>query len=517
MLNLESTLWDLVERRATASPDAVMLLDDGGQQLTFEGFRRRAEEVAAGLASLGAGAGTAVAWQLPTAVESVVVIAALARLGAVQVPIIPLLRRREVSFITRQAGVRLYLGPKRWRTFDYTELAEEVGAENGFDPVLLDHDGGRFVLPTGDPGRLPPAPGVEAGGNGPVRWIYYTSGTTADPKGVKHTDASVLAASNGQCLVLGVQSDDVLVVPIPMAHIGGLMLLGTLLRSGCRALMVDAFDPVATPAVAARHGATALWAAGPMYRAYLDAQYASEAPLYPELRVCCNGGSAVPVELHLEVKKALGGIGISSSWGLTECPADTFPLLSATDHQLAATVGPPVPGVELRVVGADGPCATGEEGELRLRGPQLFSGYVDSSLDVDAFDEDGFLRTGDLGTVDADGYVRITGRIKDIIIRNAENISAREVEEVLILHPKIADATVLGIPDPRTGERCCALVQLARDATSLTLPEVLAHCKEVGLATHKIPERLEVLPVIPRNDLGKVQKHVLRQQILAGS
>jgi non-ribosomal peptide synthetase component E (peptide arylation enzyme) len=181
---------------------------------------------------------------------------------------------------------------------------------------------------------------------------------------------------------------------------------------------------------------------------------------------------------------------------------------------LDTTTGPAVAGVEVRAVTDDGRvCAPGEEGELRVRGPQCFLGYVDDSLDADAFDADGWFRSGDLGIIDADGNVTVTGRIKDIIIRNAENISALEIEDMLYRHPAIADVAVVAAPDPRTGERVCAFVVPAPGADAPTLQSLAEHCRGLGLAIQKCPEQLEVVDVLPRNSYGKVLKQELRKRV----
>jgi len=211
----------------------------------------------------------------------------------------------------------------------------------------------------------------------------------------------------------------------------------------------------------------------------------------------------------------LGVPGVVSSWGLTEFPVATFASPDAPTQVLDHTTGPPVAGVELRVVAADGRrCGAGEEGELRLRGPQCFAGYVDASLDADAFDADGWFRTGDLGVVDAAGNVAITGRSKDIIIRNAENISALEVEEALFRHPDIVEAAVVSAPDARTGERVCAFV-VAAPGTAVTLTSIAQHCRALGLAIQKVPEQLELVDSLPRNPFGKVLKQDLKQRVAA--
>jgi acyl-CoA synthetase (AMP-forming)/AMP-acid ligase II len=209
----------------------------------------------------------------------------------------------------------------------------------------------------------------------------------------------------------------------------------------------------------------------------------------------------------------LGGAGVLGSWGLTEFPIATHGGLHDDDFLLATTEGTPGPGVEIRVVGLDGTeKGVGEEGELRLRGPQLFQGYANPALNDDALDEQGFLRTGDLGTVAPSGHVTITGRVKDVIIRNAENISAGEIEEILNLHPAIADVAVIGLPDPRTGERACAVVRLADGVSTLTLADLAEHCRAQGLAKQKIPEQLEVVDEVPRNAMGKIEKPALRKR-----
>ncbi len=205
-------------------------------------------------------------------------------------------------------------------------------------------------------------------------------------------------------------------------------------------------------------------------------------------------------------------MGIVSGYGLTEAPIVVMATTLDPDQKLADTEGRPTPGVDLIVVGLDGRRAgPGEEGEIRLKGPQVIRGYLDPSLDADAFDGDGYFRTGDLGVVDAEGYVTITGRLKDVIIRHGENISAKEVEDLLYSHPAVADVAVIGLPDPKTGERACAVVALI-EGHALPFDEMAAYLKEQGLRTQAIPEQLEVVDVVPRNPAGKILKHNLRER-----
>jgi len=366
------------------------------------------------------------------------------------------------------------------------------------------------TLPTGDPATLPDPPGADP----EPRWLYYTSGSTADPKGAWHTDRGVMAAGNTWFTKMQPTADDVYPVAFPVGHIGGAAMLVVTLASGMCMILVEAFDAERSPRFMAEQGATLLGTAVPFFRAYLAAQAAhGRERLFPHLRACVGGGAPTPPALHEDVKRELGGIGIVGSWGLTEFPIATCGSVTDTDEQLATTEGTAGPGVEVRVVGLDGlDKGPGEEGELRLRGPQLFLGYANPALNDGALDDQGFLHTGDLGVVSDTGHVMITGRVKDIIIRNAENISASEIEDALHLHPKIADVAVIALPDDRTGERACAVVKLADGVGTITLVEIGGHCRELGLARQKVPEQLELVDEVPRNSMGKIQKPELRKR-----
>jgi cyclohexanecarboxylate-CoA ligase len=269
-----------------------------------------------------------------------------------------------------------------------------------------------------------------------------------------------------------------------------------------RLVLFDVFDPAATPFAIAAHQPTFLGTATPFFVAYLAAQRAHGAePLFPALRACLAGGAPVTAELSRLVREELGVSGIANAWGLTEFPVACSPAFDSPPDLLDHTVGRPVHGVSVRVSAA---------GELLLKGPQCFLGYVDAQLDDDAFDPEGWFRTGDLGTVDADGNVRVTGRTKDAIIRNAENVSALEVEGVLSTCPGVADVAVIGVPDAVTGERVCAVV-VPKPGFELNLAALVAHCTATQLARYKHPERLELTDVLPRNALGKVLKKELRE------
>jgi cyclohexanecarboxylate-CoA ligase len=508
------SLWELVERRADATPDGLAAVDEDGRTLTWAEAKTQAERAAAGLARMGIGAGDVVSWQLPTWLESKLLVLALARLGAIQNPMLPIYREREVGFITRQARAKLLVVPSTWSGFDFEAMArgiaEQLRAEGHEMHVLVADK----ALPQGDPATLPapPDPAEE-----PIRWYFYTSGTTADPKGAQHTDRTILAGAVGMSERLGCSEDDVNAVVFPFTHIGGIGWLFSALVYGFPTVYIERFDPAKTVAMIQQHSVTMAGAGTPFHMAYLAAQRALPAgeDLFPSVRVYCGGGAPKPPQLFYDIKSEMSGgrsAGIVSGYGLTEAPIIAMGSISDTEEQLAHTEGRASGGAQLRVVTLEGKEAgIGEEGEIRAKAPQLMKGYLDSSLDAEAFDEDGWFKTGDLGRIDADGMVTITGRVKDIIIRNMENVSAKEVEDVLFTHPDIADVAVIGVPDPKTGERVCAVV-VAKEGAAVTFESMVEHCKAQGLMTQKLPERLEVVDALPRNPTGKILKFELKER-----
>ncbi|MBI2167892.1 MAG: AMP-binding protein [Actinobacteria bacterium] len=526
-----STLWEHVEKRAADTPDGQMLVDETGRTMTFAQFRDAAERAAAGLAGLGVGPtsrsegplgpGDRVSWQLPTWIESVVLVAALSRLGVTQNPVLPLYRQKELGFVIRQTGAKLLIVPSEWRGVDFKAMADGIVEGTSTKVVTCDRapisrSEGRSGpgLPEGDPATLPPPPasGDPLAGER-VRWLFYTSGTTADPKGAQHTDNTILAAAKAMCERLAVTADDRSDLVFPFTHIGGICWLYAGLLTGCTNVLVEAFDPPRTTEVASREGITLLGKGTFFHQAYLAAQReAGDKPLFPDLRACPGGGAPKPPQLHYDVKSELGGVGIVSGYGLTECPILSMAAVDDPDQKLADTEGRATSGVDIKLRTVDGAAAgPGEEGELRVKAPQLFKGYLDSSLDAAAFDEEGYFRTGDLGVLDEGGYVVITGRLKDVIIRKGENISAKELEDLLYQHPKVADVAVIGLPDPASGERACAVVQPADTADALTFEEMIEFLEAKGIMRQKLPEQLEI-DEIPRNPAGKVLKHELREK-----
>jgi len=505
------TLWELMEKRVEATPDAPMALNEEGRELTFAGYLAAAEQAAAGFAALGVGEGDVVSWQLPTWNESLVLIAALSRVCAVQNPILLIYREREVGFVVRQAKTKLLVTPQEFNRFEFATMAqgiaESVNADGGDLQTLVVDKGAAF--PAGEVAELPAAP--PPSDEPPVRWLFYTSGTTADPKGAQHTDVTVAATAKGMGERYRVTEDDKVAMVFPVTHIGGVTWLFTALQCGCELLMLQAFNPTTTVPFLAEHGVTLAGAGTAFHQVYLNAQReAGSEPIFPDVRAFPGGGAPKPPQLHHDIKAEMGGVGILSGYGLTEAPILVLADNDDSDQVLAETEGKPMPGVELKLVTTDGKVAgPDEEGEVRAKAPQMMKGYLDPELDVAAFDEQGWFRTGDLGKQDAEGNLVITGRLKDVIIRNGENISAKEVEDLLYQHPKVADVAVIGLPDERTGERAVAVVQTAGDEP-LTSTEMREFLTGEGLMVQKVPEQLEFLEVLPRNPTGKVLKHELR-------
>ncbi len=495
--------WQLVERAAARWPDAEMMVDELDRVVTFGAYHRRAERLAAGLHEHGVRAGDVVSWMVPTWTETAVLLAALDRIGAVQNPMLPIYREREVGFITAQARTTTMITPSVWRGYDYATLAR-----GAVDDVLLIDRGG--PLPDADPAVLPPA--VTQPDR--IAWIFYTSGTTADPKGVKHRHGSVVAATLSMARRMELTSTDRAALAFPVAHIGGVNWLMATLITGCAAIVIENFaDPTTMPALR-RHGVTLAGVTTAFHLAYLAAQRAEPTQrLFPHVRAYPGGAAPKPPQLHYNLVNEVGGVGIVAGFGLTEYPMCA--MASVRDHtdKLAHTEGRPSDGTELVVLDDDGErVGPNVDGEIRVRGPHLFAGYVDPLLEVDGFDEHGFFKTGDIGHLDDEGYVVITGRLKDVINRKGENISAKEIEDLVYRHPKVADVAVIGLPDAESGERVCAVVACVPGVEPLTFDELRAWLLEQKLITRKLPQQLVLVDELPRNPAGKVQKHALRER-----
>ncbi len=500
-LGSSRTLWELIERRAELTPDRPVLLQ-GDRVLTFGALRERCERVAAGLYGMGVRAGTVVAWQLPTRIETAVLSFALARLGAVQSPVIPYYREREVGFALRESKAEFFAVPGSWRGYDHTALAHRLGARGVFEAY--------GQLPEGDPGLLPPPPRDGTS----VRWIYWTSGTTSDPKGVLHTDRSLIAG--GSCLAhaLRLTAADVGSMAFPFAHIAGPDYTVMLLLYGFPAVMFEHFALPDALAEYRRHKVTVAGGSTAFYSMFLAEQRKRPGEkVIPTLRLLAGGGAPKPPEIYHAVVREMG-VQLTHGYGMTEVPMITMGSPDDTAENLATTEGCPPPGMEIRITDEAGRAvAPGVDGEVRLRGEAVCRGYLDPAQSKAAFDAEGFLVTGDVGHVKESGHLVLTGRIKDIIIRKGENISAKEIEDLLHTHPAVGDVAVVGLPDAERGELVCAVVEQPPGASELTLRALAAFLRAQGLSVHKVPERLEIVAALPRNEaLRKVLKYKLRER-----
>jgi acyl-CoA synthetase (AMP-forming)/AMP-acid ligase II len=491
-LSSSRTLWDLLDRRARLTPGLPALLQ-GTSTVAFGALRARAERTAAGLYGMGVRPGTVVAWQLPTRAQTVVLSLALARLGAVQSPVIPFYRDREVGFALRESRAEFFAVPGVWRGFDHTEMARRLGAKGVFEAY--------DDLPDGDPAVLPPPPAEGTS----VRWIYWTSGTTSAPKGVLHTDRSLIAG--GSCLAhaLRPQPGDVGSIAFPYAHIGGPDYLVMMLLYGFPAVLFEQFAMPDALEDYRRHRVTIAGGSTAFYSMFLAEQRRQPGrKVVPSLRLLAGGGAPKPPELYHAVRREMG-VTLTHGYGMTEVPMITMGDPDDTAENLATTEGRPPAGMEIRIV----------DGEVRLRGEAVCRGYLDPAQTAEAFDTDGFLRTGDLGRLTGTGHLVLTGRLKDVIIRKGENISAKEIEDLLAAHPAVGDVAVIGLPDAERGERVCAVVEQPPGAPELTLAAVTAYLRAEGLSVHKLPERLEVVDALPRGEtLRKVLKYKLRERYL---
>jgi cyclohexanecarboxylate-CoA ligase len=345
--------------------------------------------------------------------------------------------------------------------------------------------------------------------------LFYTSGTTADPKGVLHTPSTLGAVLRYQAQLFPPSPDDRSLLQFPLTHIGGLvMFVMQPIRWGSSTVYMEAYDPELAIDLIARHAVTS--AGGPP--AILQGMFAAKSYAPEKLRTVKTSGSGA-ADVSPELMRALRDTFDTfafRSYGLTECPMFTCGRHGDAEEKLHGTDGRPVPGAIARLVDQHGqPVPPGVEGEIEAYGPQLCVGYLDPALNT-AFTPDGFFRTGDLAIADAEGFIRITGRRKDIIIRKGENLSAKGIEDELAAHPAVADVAVIGVPDPQRGERVCACVVMRPGHDTLTLAAIREFMKTRRVMVQKIPEQLELLDELPRNATGKVRKDMLRQRFRVG-
>ncbi|MBX6388362.1 MAG: AMP-binding protein [Frankia sp.] len=490
------TLGDVIARGLAAAPDTPFRVHSAVRpwEGTFADVERLARRLAAGLRARGVGPGDVVALQLPNWVEAAAVFWASSFLGAVVVPIVHFYGRKEVGYILDTAKPKVFVTAERFGRMehhpDLTAQVPIVGVvDQDFDDLLADEPMAG-VLPT-DPGA-------------PVL-IAFTSGTTRDPKGVVHSHQT-LGYETRQLAALLPPDRGPQLTAAPVGHFIGMVnafLIPVLDRMPIN--LADVWDPAKVLSLIENEGLTLGGGATYFVTSLVDHPDFDVARHLPGLRYAGLGGSSVPAAVTTRLDQL--GVIVFRSYGSTEHPSVTGSLYSDQVDKRLHTDGRPMPGVELRLA---------EDGEILTRGPDLCLGYLDPQLTAQAFDEDGWYHTGDVGVLDEDGYLTIVDRKADFIIRGGENISALEVEELLLGMDGVAEVAVVAAPDARLGEHAAALLRLVPGAPAPTLDDVRAHLAKVGLARQKWPEELHVLDDFPRTPSGKIQKVVLRKNIAAG-
>lgn len=509
----QQTLWGLLLERARSNPNQRFCLDNEGRELSFKGLREAALSTAQGFYNLGIRENDRVVWQLPTWRDSIVLSMALHRLGAVQVPLFPTLRKNEVGYICSQAKPQLLITPSTWKKFDYASMAAEIQSDlseqdHSMKTLIVDKDS----LPEAEANFDELGPDIESTENPPVRWIFCTSGTTSAPKAALHTDTPFISVGYGMNAVLEISSSDVIPMYFPFTHVGGLMWLASSLISGAQLLLAEAFNDDAI-AFASANGTTIGGAGTAFHLGYLKAQNETpNTPLLPKIRSFPGGGAPKPPELHYQMKDVFDCTGVVSGYGLTECPIVCMNTIRDPDEELANTEGRLLPGMLVKIIKADGSIAApNEEGEILVKGPHLCVGFLDEELNRTAFDGDGYFSTGDIGFLNEGGWLTISGRLKDVIIRKGENISAKKIEDLLYQHDDISDVAVIGLPDAQRGELACAVVQMNPGASAISFEEMSKFCIKGGLVIQEVPERLEIVDQLPRNLSGKILKNDLQK------
>ena len=512
--------WALAVR---AAPDADAVVDARGTRLTYAEVDDRAARIAAWLRASGVGPGDVVSVQLPGWAEAVCVNAACLRIGAVVNPLLTAYREAELRDALHRCRSRALIVPTRFRGADHEPLAAALAAE-------LEHLVAVAVVPhNGRPATLLPDLAALVAAHDPlpddartpgrgedVAAVLFTSGSETQAKGVLLSHDNVLSGERAFAAVLGVGPTDRVFVPAPPGHATGYLHGLTLpYLTGAAALLLDVPTGPASLAMIRAERATCGTAAASVVSCLLDACPPGE-PLAPGLRFLGCGGSPVPRSL---ARRALDlGVRLLSVYGSTESAPHALTTPADDLERVLTTDGRPVPGVEVRVVDpvTRAPLGVGEVGEAASRGPQVFRGYLgEPALTAEVLDADGWYYSGDLAVLDADGYLRVVGRRKDVIIRGGENISAAEVELVLRERPEVRDTAVVAVPDRRLGEAVCAFLVLVPGTTAPDLEALREQFLARGLAKYKIPARVEVLDALPLSPAGKVRKDVLRDRAAA--
>ena len=512
----DRTVDHFLERAATLYPDTVAVID-GDRRLTFADVERESLRLAAALYDRGVRPGDVVSFQLPNSADAVVVFHAIHRVRGVANPIVPIYREREVGFILGQAGTKVAFVPGTHRGFDHSamyatlrqrlpelDLVVTTGGPAADDQTV----GLADLIAVATPEMIEAVRALPPADPDDVCLLLYTSGTTADPKGALHSHNTLVFENMSMIDTFGLNERDVVFNPSPVTHVTGVNCALTLpFLLGAPVVLQDAWDPEVALTRVLEERASFMIFATPFLRGLVDAAVARGVRT-PSVRYIICGGADIPDSLVTRSTEVLGTV--TRMYGATEGPSVTSANRFDEPRLRTGTDGRVLAPTEVIVSdGAGGIAATGVVGEVLWRGPDTFLGYLDASLNDEAFTADGFFRSGDLAYFDADGGIHIVGRIKDIINRSGEKISTHDVENELSEHPAVAEIAVVAGPDARTGERGCAFV-VTRDAVDLTLEEVREFLSARGIAMQKVPESVFVVDSLPKTASGKIQKFALR-------
>lgn len=512
----DRTVDHFVERAAALYPDAVAIID-GDRRLTFADVERESLRLAAALYDRGVRPGDVVSFQLPNSADAVIVFHAVHRVRGVANPIVPIYREREVGFILGQAHTKVAFVPGIHRGFDHLamyaalrqrlpdlELVVTTG-RGAPDSGAVDL---RSLIDSATPEMIETVRALPRADPDDVCLLLYTSGTTADPKGALHSHNTLVFENSSMIETFGLNERDVVFNPSPVTHVTGVNCALTLpFLLGAPVVLQDVWDPETALTSVLEENASFMIFATPFLRGLLEAAI-SRGVRTPSVRYIICGGADIPDSLVTRATEVLGTV--TRMYGATEGPSVTSANRSDDPYLRTGTDGRVLAPTEVVVSDGEGSsAATGVVGEVLWRGPDTCLGYLDASLNDEAFTADGFFRSGDLAYFDARGGIHIVGRIKDIINRSGEKISTHDVENELSEHPAVTEIAVVAGPDPRTGERGCAFV-VTRDAVDLTLEEVREFLSARGIAMQKVPESIFVVDSLPKTASGKIQKFALR-------
>jgi acyl-CoA synthetase (AMP-forming)/AMP-acid ligase II len=508
------TLRDTARARLAEDPGKVMLIE-GDHSLTRADCHDQALRLAGWLLARGLKRGDVISFQLPNWCEVAVIALAARMCGLIINPIPPIYRESELAHILADCGARLAFIPGHFRKCDHAAMVEGLRDQlPALRDVVVVRDAGALTWEqaiSGDPVAETTLPAIDPAD---VIIAMYTSGTTGRPKCVLHSHYTYGHRVRAMAQAYGVGAADVTFMPSPVTHItGAIWAFDMPWVAGNASVLMDVWSPAEGIATIERLDCTVTGGATPFLQQMLDvAEQAPERLSWLRLFFC--GGTTVSPELIKRAMAMVPGAQFYRAYGSTECLTATLGPDRAEDaHYGAETDGQIVPPVEMRITqGIGGPeLPDGEEGEICLMSPGLFVGYLAGSDNQGAFEPDGFFRMGDLGRRIDGKWLVITGRSKDIIIRSGENISPKEVEDVLYGHPAIAEVAIVAMPSAKTGELGCAFV-IPRAGQTIDLPEIVRFLDQAGLARQKFPEHLVLTDDLPRVPSGKVRKDVLREQ-----